>query len=56
MTPPSSGHGSLRRRESPVTNEFVKCWGVGRGSVWCEDMSLELGLTEDGELQGNTKL
>jgi hypothetical protein len=23
---------------------------------WCEDLSLELGLTKDGELQGNTKL
>ena len=24
--------------------------------MWCEDLSLELGLTKDGELQGNTKL
>lgn len=54
MTPPSSGYSSRRRLESPVTNEFVKCWG-GRG-VECEDLSLELGLTKDGELQGNTKL
>jgi hypothetical protein len=24
--------------------------------VWCEDLSLELGLTKDGELQDNAKL
>jgi hypothetical protein len=36
-----------------VTNEFVKCWGGGGGF---EDLSLELGLTKDGELHGNAKL
>jgi hypothetical protein len=56
VTPPSSGYSSRRRLESPVTNEFVKCWvvaGGGWGVVCCEDLSLELGLTKDGELQGN---
>jgi hypothetical protein len=55
VTPPSSGYSSRRRPESPVTNEFVKCLGGWR-VLWREDLSLELGLTKDGELRGNTKL